>query len=379
MTVHLIPPVRGRTPRPLTEAGDAGHAARPPRSPSSIRLRRAAAAALAVGSVSAGLLGAAVTATGGSAAPTAGFRDTILSGTRTPALRAGVSDWGGTYTTSSGERVRVVSSDAYAIDHSRNQRWAEFLSRLVHGSELSTVTLNLAPPAETGEVCGDIDALACYDPRTGDIYSPAEAVGNVSVEAILAHEYGHHVAAARSNAPWEAVDWGTKRWASYTNVCARTRAGELAPGDENRNYELNPGEAFAETYRLLNERRLGLAETGWFVVDDRFYPDARSLALVQQDVLAPWPGATPVSRAGRLARRSTRSVVESTPLDGQLTATFTGTTSARVELVVGGRVLAHRTAKRGSLSTTVCGTRTATFRVRTTTQATRYTIRISRP
>src|SRR5256885_1188394 len=70
----------------------------------------------------------------------------------------------------------------------------------------------------------------------------------VSAEAVAAHEYGHHVAAHRSDAPWPAIDYGTKRWSSYEQVCAKTRANQLFPGAEDiPNYTRNPGEAFAET------------------------------------------------------------------------------------------------------------------------------------
>ncbi|MBA2462989.1 MAG: hypothetical protein H0V45_14700 [Actinobacteria bacterium] len=74
--------------------------------------------------------------------------------------RAASAANGGTYGTTSGEQVQVLSSDAYPVDDARNQTWAEFLSRLVHGDELATVTLYLAPPAELSRICGR-DALAC--------------------------------------------------------------------------------------------------------------------------------------------------------------------------------------------------------------------------
>ena len=66
----------------------------------------------------------------------------------------------------------------------------------------------------------------------------------------------------------QSVDYGTKRWASYENVCARKiAAGVLFPGAEDvAPYMLNPGEAFAETYRVLNEQKLGLPAG---VMDDR--------------------------------------------------------------------------------------------------------------
>ena len=45
--------------------------------------------------------------------------------------------------------------------------------------------------------------------------------------------------------------------------CSKTAAGVLFPGAEDvARYSLNPGEAFAETYRVLNEQKLGLRAGG---------------------------------------------------------------------------------------------------------------------
>ena len=55
------------------------------------------------------------------------------------------------------------------------------------------------------------------------MYVPDQAVeSGHAPEYVLAHEYGHHIAAWRSNAPWEAVDWGPKHWASAMRACARS-------------------------------------------------------------------------------------------------------------------------------------------------------------
>src|SRR5918911_3588761 len=207
--------------------------------------------------------------------------------------------WGGRYTTPSGEAVTVYVSDSYAQDPAIPQRWANFLSSLVHGSELGLVTAYLAPLDEVQTVCG-ADALACYSPRDSLLVAPGDApTSDISAEAVVTHEYGHHVAAHRSDAPWAAVDYGTKRWASYWQVCRRTRAGELHPGAESiPDYELNPGEAFAESYRVLNQRRAGLMETAWDVVDQRFYPTAQALTLLEQDVTTPWTKPTQTAYRG---------------------------------------------------------------------------------
>jgi hypothetical protein len=68
---------------------------------------------------------------------------------------------------------------------------------------------------------------------------------------------------------WLALHWGPKRWASSMHVCAKTRANELVPGAEDPiEYRVNPGEGWAETYRVLNELRLGVAEAPWQIISD---------------------------------------------------------------------------------------------------------------
>src|SRR5919204_5437477 len=141
--------------------------------------------------------------------------DTVI-GRRTPAA---ASTWGGVFSTAGGP-VTVRVSDTYPQDPARAQRWADFLASLVHGSELSTVILFLAPLDEVQDRCGG-GALACYG--NGLIVAPGDdPTSNTSAEAVVTHEYGHHVASSRDNTPWPAVEYGTKRWASYENVCART-------------------------------------------------------------------------------------------------------------------------------------------------------------
>src|SRR5439155_25341781 len=60
-----------------------------------------------------------------------------------------------------------------SVDSALGQRWANFLASLVHGSELSTVTVLLSTPAQISSVCGS-DALACYSPQGALLYAPGE-------------------------------------------------------------------------------------------------------------------------------------------------------------------------------------------------------------
>ena len=198
-----------------------------------------------------------------------GFASAIPEG-RLSWAAAPTGFWGGEYTTRSNERVTIYTSNSYAVDEATNQRWADFLAGLIHGSELSTVTVFFATPVEANRLCSDAadllhDVLGCYGSST--IVAPGQDTAKASAESVLTHEYGHHIAANRSNAPWSALEWGAKRWASAMNICAMARSHVVFPGDESLLYRLNPGEGFAETYRWVNERVEGdpigrEAETG---------------------------------------------------------------------------------------------------------------------
>ena len=158
------------------------------------------------------------------------LRDTVLrEPARTLLARTGTSVWGGSYTTSTGETVRVFSSDAYAADTSFNQVRAEAIVRLPHGAEVGVLTAYFLTFDEMEVVCGN-QALACYSPRDQTLVTLGEnAPDGTSAESILAHEYGHHVARNRVNPPWVALDYGTKRWASTIAICPRVRARETRP------------------------------------------------------------------------------------------------------------------------------------------------------
>jgi hypothetical protein len=297
------------------------------------------------------------------------------------------ASWGGPHTTATGETVHVFASDSYPVDETRTQGWADYLARLLHGPELSSLELYLAPLDEVEDVCGR-GALACYSSARNSIVAPGDAPSpELSAEAIVAHEYGHHVAANRANPPWNALDWGTKRWATYVGVCARTAAGELFPGDEREYYRLNPGEAFAESYRVLNQTRLGVPVTPWQIVDERLAPDARALELIAADVAEPWTTSTVVGATGRIAKRGSQKRTQiATPLDGRLRVSLRMPAKGRyaVELVdrATGRRLARSTATAPALATleaTVCGARAVVARVTAVRGSGAYRLTIARP
>jgi hypothetical protein len=328
------------------------------------------------------------------AAATLDFRDTVLkpSAARTLARAAASTEWGGATRATNGETVNIFFSDSYPVDPALALKWADFMTSLVHGSELSTVNIHLAPLAEIQRYCGR-GALACYSPDASVIIASAENYdAQTSAQGVLTHEYGHHVAENRLNPPFTTVDYGTKRWATYENVCARSRTGELIPGaEESLSYMLNPGEGFAEAYRVLNEQKAGLPEEPWNIVSTLLYPDATALALLEQDVTQPWaPTAATKLTATLTKAKPTKSFVVTTPYDGTLTIGASQSVATRVALSVtntnGASVFSGVVKSRAgtTISKTICGDRTYTVKVKlsgTVTKKTKtaFTLNVAKP
>jgi hypothetical protein len=291
---------------------------------------------------------------------------------------------GGPYTTDSGDRVTVFTSTSYADANGVGRRWANFVASLLHGSELTLARVYIAPLPEVEGFCESDHVLGCYGANT--LVSIGEPVGSVTPEEVVRHEYGHHVAANRQNPPWAAIDWGTKRWATRARVCTRAANGTVFPGDEGFHYTLNPGEAFAEAYRVLNEVRGGAAGFTWTLVDATFTPDATALAAVEEDVLRPW--AQPASRivAGRFAARSSSwTYALTTPLDGDLELKLSVPFGAghTLELLDSRGVVAARGLWSGSgvrtLRYRVCGERSLSVRVRSAGTPRRFVLSTTIP
>jgi hypothetical protein len=338
------------------------------------------------------LLAAAVAALAatGTAAPA---NTTYAFGARTEtpkvALRAGQGlpgFTGGPVIAADGETVTIfVQDELLAADPTTPQRFADLLSSLLHGSELSQLTLNLATLDRIHQVCG-AGALGCYSPRAMSIVALGQDLRTITARSIVTHEYGHHLANARSNDPWPAVDWGTKRWASYENICKRSKSGELFPGDESEHYEFNPGEDFAENYRVLNERRLGVEELPWQVVDASLYPDQTALDLLAQDITNPWTHTTSTTLRGTFTSRATgRGFRVQTPLDGSFSATLQTSAGSRftlraVDLATGSRLASSAgTTRTHVVSFQLCGQRTLQLQVKRVKGSGSFTLTVSQP
>lgn len=293
--------------------------------------------------------------------------------------------WGGRYTTSTGETVNVTFSDRYPVDETVARSWAEFLTSLVHGPEIARVTVYLAPYGEVQSICG-FEALACYLTQRELIVAPRDDLpAGPTAAAIVTHEYGHHIARHRLNTPWDPLRYGTKRWGSQIGVCQRTDSGTLFPGGQGFRYRLDPGEGFAESYRVLNELRSGRPESAWEVVDTSLRPDSLALAALERDILHPWTAPTVERRVGTFRRqgKTTRSFALSTPLDGALKIRLAAPTSARFRLSLYDptRRTTVATARPGvrTVSTLICGQRSLSVRVTQVAGMGRFRLSISRP
>ena len=290
---------------------------------------------------------------------------------RTSTLRrAAASFRGGPVTTSTGETVDVRVSDALPLETSTPEGWAEFLTGLTHGPEITQLTTYIATLDEVQGICGS-RALGCYS--RDEMVAPGDTtVPDVSPEEVVRHEYGHHVAMHRLNSPWAAIDWGPKGWASAADVCARTSRKEAFPGDEGSNYTRNPGEAWAEVYRLMDERRAGITTATWPIIAQSFYPDEAALQAAERDVLQPWSTGKTTLFTRVFGKRTKKVWVISVPtlLDGDLRISATVPNGADPEVALLGpdrRTVIRRAQWVGQrvkrLTGAVCGQRGLFVRV----------------
>ena len=348
-----------------------------------IRVMFAAVATAAVAAA------AAAPASRAATAPALGLRSParVPSAVLTPAgarLLARASWNGGAYATAAGS-VTVYVSPSYSDPDGVGRRWAAFFASLVHGSELALLRAYVAPIGEVRALCESSDVLGCYG--GGRLVMPGEAADGVAAEEIGEHEYGHHVAANRVNRPWAASDWGTKRWASSVGVCARAAAGTAFPGDEGGFYPLNPGEAFAESYRVLNDLHRGAHSFDWPIVDPSFRPTSADLAALEEDVVHPWerPTTTVVRSAFRRGGPGVSTLPLTTPLDGDLTVTLRlplGAADDVALLDAGGHAVATGLwsgSGRKTLQAKICGVRSFSVRVVRRGAAGRFTLVVTRP
>ena len=241
------------------------------------------------------------------------------------------------YTTADGTSILVDVSPTYRSDAAAVQEFVDFLGRLPHGSELGKLKLYIATPEEVSSLCGGSEGtLACYAQSQNVMIAPGEQPSgtSLSVGYIVAHEYGHHIAAHRDNAPFPAGDYGPKRWASYELVCEGVAAKRFFPGEEGSHYASNPGEAWAETYAHLTYPKVD------WVFDPRFKPTGGSLAAARADVLDPWTKRVAKRFTGTLqAGEKAKDFHLRLTLDGSFSVALAGPRSANFDfgLIADGR------------------------------------------
>ena len=302
----------------------------------------------------AALVGSALVPTAAAGAPSAEplqdvapvtteFEDRVLT-TAPPTATASATR---TLRTADGNRVRVSVSGAYRRTRRVARSYVDFLGSLPHGGELSRLRMVIATPAQVRRRCGSPQALACYTTAGSTMIVPGQQISGgrgVTTSYVVAHEYGHHLAAFRRNPPFRALDYGPKYWASQRLVCAGVLDGRLAPGDEGSRYVLNPGEAWAETYAQLR-----YPEVPWSFAP-RLRPTAGALAAARRDVLAPWRRTTTRTFTGDLsAERGRRSFTFDLRLDGALRFALDGPPGAHYDLrVASGDTVLRTTRAPGS-------------------------------
>jgi hypothetical protein len=285
-----------------------------------------------------------------------------------------------TYLTARGGGEIQVSRSS-APDPAGDQAVVDQLGSLLHGTELSDLSVHIGAPAEIAELCGGAAVVACYATDEAKMYLPDQPEDeDLPLQYVIAHEYGHHLAARRSNAPWDALDWGPKHWASAMRVCDHVRAGLLFPGNQGAHYGDDPGEGFADAYARLN-----VPAPPW-VFSALLLPGDHAFAAIRRDVLAPWTGPRTRTFRGRLARnRGVQRFTLPLKLDGDLTATLTARRpglSAQVELEGESFATAARLGPERSLRAPWCrpsGSERIRITVRRRDGAGRFALRVTFP
>ncbi len=301
------------------------------------------------------------------AAPASGAprRDTVIATPSAGSARISATAEASRYPIDDGSgdsvAVAVTAACQASCDAADPQQIADFLGTLAHGPEMELLTVQLDTPSQIGFDCG-YGAQACYYGGENKIFlngDGSSAPDGASREFVLAHEYGHHIARHRESPPPfpVALDWGTARWSSYENVCRRSRAGALFPGNEGLHYFRDPGEAFAESYAHM---RFPESDVPWRWVRS-LEPDAGAFEAIREDVFHPWRGRTSIRLRGRVPPRRGGSALRTlpTPLDGMVSLRPAGRPRYSLSLLTStGRLLRssrHGLSFRHQLNYTVCG------------------------
>ena len=206
-----------------------------------------------------------------------------------------------------------------------------------------------------------------------------------NINQIAAHEYGHHIASWRVNSPWDALDWGPKRWATAAQVCRNTRQGLMVPGDENLRYEDNPGEIWAETYRVYASSQIGVTPDPWTdIMREIWRPTGAELAAAGADIATPWTAQRTRTLSGKFKASGAQSFITS------FASTLDGRIDAASSTKGGLKVSVSATATKGGLQTlggstgahllaNACGSGSVTLTVKRISGAGSWTLKTQDP
>jgi hypothetical protein len=215
------------------------------------------------------------------------------------------------YRTSSGETIRVTGFPEVA------PAYAEFLASLPHGPELSRLSVAIVTPEEVPAWCAT-GMSACYVPRESLLVAPGPDLDG----PLLAHEYGHHIAANRRAPGFSSLLMGPPNWASVEHVCAQLRDQRIG-----LSWSAEPAEAWADVYA-----RLTYPELPWRLTEELRPPES-AYAAALADVLNPWRGPRTITFHGRFGESSrARTFRIPLRLDGEIEIEREAERAARLDL-----------------------------------------------
>jgi hypothetical protein len=266
----------------------------------------------------------------------ASFKDAVVQSSPAIKARASASTVQfNAFPTQEGYSVAAAISPRYANpDPAIARSYIDFLDSLPHSSELAKLAVYIAPADEVLAACGGAEGtLACYDSRSHIMVVPGEQTADstgVTTSYVVAHEYGHHIAAFRSNAPFSAFTMGPKYWSSYEMNCNKATKGLLFPGNEAENYSKNPGEGWAETYAHMK-----YPDQKW-IFDPIMQPDQGAFAAAARDIGEPWTRNRTKVFTGTFGARgsNSRRYVLTLTLDGSLSLRLKGPRDSNYNMVI---------------------------------------------
>ncbi len=194
---------------------------------------------------------------------------------------------------------------------------------------------------------------------------PGEDSGtnDAPLDFVITHEYGHHIAHSRSNAPWDALGWGPKYWATYAHVCEGRTSGCCSG---------RPGQALlrGSGRGVRGVLRAAALSLDALAVHPVLEPDDGALAAIRRDVTHPWSPPPAVTRRGRFdaGGSSVRSFPVSAALDGTVRLALRGPRRSAFDLqvLIDGKLVAasHGQRSHDRLSGSICSAKSVEVRVK---------------